>query len=421
MTTKFHLPRACRSLSGPAARQDRPRSASSLSSIAQIATRQQMISGATYNVTFGYDVSCEYPAPIAVVVTCMPGTWPAPVPHSMPMPALPSPMPSMPSMPMGPVCFQPAPVNWFPQWGETCGAKSGGFDGTQPSGFDLQPCWVEPKPTETSEPEPEDSTTPSGSASSDVSERPVDQAGEIMKSLGILKDSTSCDPQRGAPCTSEDGGNKNAGAKICSTAKPILLSTYPSTAWGRAKGQEILQLLHTETPDKDINHCQDQDLGKHSKEHFEVQSSRTWSDGQRKRSRSKRHCCNIVLYMPRDYVPAIIGKGGCYTKAIYESTGCKVRVRGRGSGHLEQSTQAEAPTPLMLAVTAEHDNMEGFVEAVRLSFSHLAAVEQRFLADYQCEAGWENSCFSAVVEDDEDREELTRRLSRTFLKLISKP
>lgn len=41
-------------------------------------------------------------------------------------------------------------------------------------------------------------------------------------------------------------------------------------------------------------------------------------------------------------------------EAIYESTGCKVRVRGRGSGHLEQSTQAEAPTPLMLAVTAEH-------------------------------------------------------------------
>ena len=38
------------------------------------------------------------------------------------------------------------------------------------------------------------------------------------------------------------------------------------------------------------------------------------------------------------------------------------------------------------------------MEAVRLSFSHLAAVEQRFLADYQCEAGWENSCFSAVVE-----------------------
>lgn len=51
------------------------------------------------------------------------------------------------------------------------------------------------------------------------------------------------------------------------------------------------------------------------------------------RRAGKRFCCNFILSMDSRHVPMVIGKGGENTKAIYMATGCKIRVRGRGSGH----------------------------------------------------------------------------------------
>lgn len=78
-------------------------------------------------------------------------------------------------------------------------------------------------------------------------------------------------------------------------------------------------------------------------------------------------------------VPIIIGRGGENTRRIAKATSSKIRVRGRGSGHKEANGR-EAPTPLMLAVTAEADNVAGFQDAVVQSIELLRYVERRYRA-----------------------------------------
>ena len=52
-----------------------------------------------------------------------------------------------------------------------------------------------------------------------------------------------------------------------------------------------------------------------------------------------------------DLVPWLIGRRGLNLRKIAEATDSKIRVRGRGSGHLEPEAGKEAPTPLMVAIT----------------------------------------------------------------------
>jgi len=72
----------------------------------------------------------------------------------------------------------------------------------------------------------------------------------------------------------------------------------------------------------------------------------------------------------------IIGHGGNCTKAIYEATGCKIRLRGRGSGHFEGAR--EAPVHLMLAVTTDAGLHQNFRKAFEMSADLLRSVEKRF-------------------------------------------
>ncbi|CAE7191541.1 unnamed protein product [Symbiodinium microadriaticum] len=121
--------------------------------------------------------------------------------------------------------------------------------------------------------------------------------------------------------------------------------------------------------------------------------------------------------MGSDYVPAIIGRCGTNTKSIYEETGCKVRVRGRGSGHKEQGSNKEAPTSLMLAVTAEATNSDGFCRAVAMSLSLLKEVEQRYLYDHW----WppESQRFTIHMEHDDLKAVLAEELGESFLERVS--
>eukprot|EP00446_Apocalathium_sp_SHHI-4_P035471 CAMPEP_0177312244 /NCGR_PEP_ID=MMETSP0368-20130122/10782_1 /TAXON_ID=447022 ORGANISM="Scrippsiella hangoei-like, Strain SHHI-4" /NCGR_SAMPLE_ID=MMETSP0368 /ASSEMBLY_ACC=CAM_ASM_000363 /LENGTH=396 /DNA_ID=CAMNT_0018771283 /DNA_START=60 /DNA_END=1250 /DNA_ORIENTATION=+ len=73
----------------------------------------------------------------------------------------------------------------------------------------------------------------------------------------------------------------------------------------------------------------------------------------------------------------IIGKGGCYTRGIYEATGAKIRLRGHGSGHLERDGQ-EAPASLMLAITVETGEAAPFCEAIRMAAELLQGIARRF-------------------------------------------
>jgi len=91
--------------------------------------------------------------------------------------------------------------------------------------------------------------------------------------------------------------------------------------------------------------------------------------------------CHIFLHKGHagfDLVPIFIGRGGCNMRHIYSETRAKIRVRGRGSGHLEVDGRREAPVPLMVAVTANSSDEDGFKLAIQLTLKRLKAVEDQY-------------------------------------------
>ena len=79
-----------------------------------------------------------------------------------------------------------------------------------------------------------------------------------------------------------------------------------------------------------------------------------------------------------DLVPMLIGRGGRNMRDIYQTTNAKLRIRGRGSGHLEVDGKKEAPVPLMVAVTANKAEVEGFRQAVNMVVSRLDEVSEHY-------------------------------------------
>lgn len=47
----------------------------------------------------------------------------------------------------------------------------------------------------------------------------------------------------------------------------------------------------------------------------------------------------------------IVGHGGAYVKHIQQETGCRVQIKGRGSGYLEVATNREGDEDMHLSVT----------------------------------------------------------------------
>lgn len=97
---------------------------------------------------------------------------------------------------------------------------------------------------------------------------------------------------------------------------------------------------------------------------------------------------NPVMLQPGfDLSKKIIGRGGCNTRSIFETTGAKIRLRGSGSGHLEwvgQRYRREAPVPLMLAITGEAGLPDKFCEALQMALDLLHKVGRRF-EDFWCQ------------------------------------
>lgn len=46
----------------------------------------------------------------------------------------------------------------------------------------------------------------------------------------------------------------------------------------------------------------------------------------------------------------VVGHGGAYVKHIQQETGCRVQIKGRGSGYLELSTGRESDEDMFLHV-----------------------------------------------------------------------
>jgi hypothetical protein len=47
----------------------------------------------------------------------------------------------------------------------------------------------------------------------------------------------------------------------------------------------------------------------------------------------------------------VVGHGGAYVKHIQQETGCRVQIKGRGSGYIESSTGQESDDDMYLHVT----------------------------------------------------------------------
>merc|ERR1719261_1882561 len=85
-------------------------------------------------------------------------------------------------------------------------------------------------------------------------------------------------------------------------------------------------------------------------------SSKTESKGLGKGSNEKLQC-QFIIGIEEDpkfkVVKRIIGIGGSNMKRIAESTGAKLRLRGRGSGFLEGPRQQESSDELMLCISSQ--------------------------------------------------------------------
>ncbi|CAE8716544.1 unnamed protein product, partial [Polarella glacialis] len=91
--------------------------------------------------------------------------------------------------------------------------------------------------------------------------------------------------------------------------------------------------------------------------------------------------CHIFLnkrHPDFDLVPMLIGRGGRNMREIFAATNAKIRVRGRGSGHLEVDGNKEAPVPLMIAVTSDGGNPHDFNLAVTMTITKLDEVTVLF-------------------------------------------
>ena len=97
-----------------------------------------------------------------------------------------------------------------------------------------------------------------------------------------------------------------------------------------------------------------------------------------------RHWVHIVLHKRHtafDLVPMLIGKHGINMRNIVYDTGAKLRIRGRGSGHLEDTRagKKEAQVPLMLAVTANKADSPNFRRAIDMSVTLLRKVSDHYI------------------------------------------
>ncbi|KAL1842987.1 hypothetical protein VTJ49DRAFT_3464 [Mycothermus thermophilus] len=72
----------------------------------------------------------------------------------------------------------------------------------------------------------------------------------------------------------------------------------------------------------------------------------------------------------------VVGHGGAYVKHIQQETGCRVQIKGRGSGYMEVSTGRESDEPMFLHVAGPDPNM--VAKAKELCEDLLANVREQY-------------------------------------------
>ncbi|KAM0258273.1 hypothetical protein ACHAQJ_003915 [Trichoderma viride] len=72
----------------------------------------------------------------------------------------------------------------------------------------------------------------------------------------------------------------------------------------------------------------------------------------------------------------VVGHGGAYVKHIQQETGCRVQIKGRGSGYLEAATNRESDEDMFLHVTGPDPNM--VAKAKELCEDLIANVKEQY-------------------------------------------
>lgn len=98
-------------------------------------------------------------------------------------------------------------------------------------------------------------------------------------------------------------------------------------------------------------------------------------------SLQKQHCSFIFQVTQRDVkefqlVPRLIGRKGANMKRIADACNVRIRIRGRGSGFMEEHKMLEANIPLQMALSA--DDFAGYEKARGMLTEVLDAMAGRF-------------------------------------------
>ncbi|CAK9033630.1 unnamed protein product [Durusdinium trenchii] len=198
-----------------------------------------------------------------------------------------------------------------------------------------------------------------------------------------------------APCIMESGGNSAvaAAAEVATAALAWHWNTRHSAYNASTRTTSCSETSESQPKDAHLQMTNDSN----SSECFDEETRSevvplepvpvlVQKPSRSQRAQSRRWCCiNIRMHFDRTFHPVrmIIGKGGDNTRRIALLTGAKVRVRGRGSGHLEPATGQEAPTPLMVVVSSDSENTEGYFAALSMSIELLEEVRTAYVKNCQ--------------------------------------
>jgi len=103
-------------------------------------------------------------------------------------------------------------------------------------------------------------------------------------------------------------------------------------------------------------------------DHYSKQSS--WADMRSSTAAAKKYQCQYTVGIDEErnfpVVRKLLGPHGQHVKAIAEESGTKLRLRGKGSGFLEGPEKTESPDALMLCISTQPGDSEGYETAKRL-------------------------------------------------------
>mmetsp|Transcript_5702 Transcript_5702/g.13146 ORF Transcript_5702/g.13146 Transcript_5702/m.13146 type:complete len:336 (-) Transcript_5702:83-1090(-) len=129
--------------------------------------------------------------------------------------------------------------------------------------------------------------------------------------------------------------------------------------------------------------------GQYVDKYFEIGEGARDSQYEERSERNQKRQCQFIIGIEEDPMfrvgRRLLGPNGSHMKAIAAKTGCRLRLRGRGSWFLEGPNQEESSDPLMLCVSSPSE--KDHLKAVHLIEELLRSVYAEF-QDFCEKEGW---------------------------------